>query len=443
MNRIVILGISIFLVLLLGCRGESRSDNGETNGHKNLTKTDTITSLSNQPIKIKFYLENSHSMGGYYGHRSRFYDKVDGILSDFIRDKKHFELVCHTVADSIEKYATPNDFRVALDPTSPTKIAIGKSSPLDKILSNVSANTRDDLSILITDGIISGSNKQIDGMRKTGRHYNIEFIPNLKNDIKIGLGAYSEKYDTKVIAFKSDFEASKSNPYYKLDNGKVTKGIFTNRPYYIILIGKPEIIKEFEKRYKKLKSNHSLEFGYLKNNNNIVNLSRFANTNNCSVRGNKLSFKENKKSFRFSLLINLEDFPKAYNNSEFLTDNLFLISNGDTLNNFGVINIYELGDSPEGTFKKDSRVNKELSGNTHVVIVEVNDFNIFSPNGLELVIQKEYAPWYKEWSSMNDLNITFDDDKTFGLEYFIQGIIDAYGGREEPIFQHNIKIETN
>ena len=426
---------------LFGCRGDGNSGSTGSEQDPGLEQTDSLSwELDTAKISIKLYLENSHSMGGYYGHRSRFYDRVDGIISDFMRDEDRFDLKCYTIAEKIEPYKNPQAFRTALDPTSTTKIAIGKSSPLDKILTTVTEQAQGHLNILITDGIISGSNEQIESLKRKGRNYNTEFITNLKNDIKIGLGKYARFYETKIFAYKSDFQASIQSPYYKLDNSKVSKGTFTNRPYYIILIGTPKIISRFEENYS-IESDYNLEFEHFNDEDDVVKLPRFAITNNCTVSGSELLLKEGADNYAFSLLLDLKAFPKNYENNEFLEKNIQILHQGETLA-VKSINVYKIKDRPEGSFRKDSRVVKEIQGFSHGVDIILEDFRLLGDDSITIQILKEYGDWYKEWGSMNDLKIEYDNEQTFGFEYFIQGIIDAYGGIGAPVLEHTILLKS-
>jgi hypothetical protein len=435
-----------FLILLLGCRGESPGPQEKQPLSNPLEQEDSLVNLSiPKVVGVNFYLENSHSMGGYYGHSSRFYDMVDGLVTDLMIDD--FELKTNTIAESVENYESPEDFRTALNPTNDTEIAIGKSSPLAEILQQVFEESDPyDLNILVTDGIISGSNEQIEQLKKKNKDYNLEYIASLVNDIKLGLSEYVDQFETKIYAFKSDFEASYANPYYKLDNSKITKGVFPNRPYYILVIGAPKVMDKFEEKYnKKIAAQQVLEFGFIPEIADVVKLPRLAFTKACRVNGNSLIMEESKSTFNFSILLNLVDFPSQYQNTEFLAENIELLNDrGFALENV-LIDVYPLSQLPTevAIFRKDSRVEKETKGYTHVLSINLSDYNPSGQDAINLIFKKNYQDWYKTWSSTNDLNINMDDDKTFGFEHFVKGIIGAYGGMDNPIYEKTIKIETN
>ncbi|MEM9824429.1 MAG: hypothetical protein AAF985_25310 [Bacteroidota bacterium] len=443
MFRIVII---CFLALLIGCRGERTSPqpdlpNGTPDGSDSLVNLVAVPDV----IKVNFYLENSHSMGGYYGHASRFYENVDGLITDLMIDG--FDLYTNTIAESVEEYSSPEDFRTALNPTNDTQIAIGKSSPLGSILQQVfeKSNTSE-LNILVTDGIISGSNEQIEDLKRKNKDYNLEYISSLVNDIKLGLSPYIDQFETKIYAFKSDFEASRANPYYKLNNSKVTKGVFPNRPYYILVIGTPEVMDVFEQKYaRKITAEQVLEFGFIPRKDEVAKLTRFAITNACRVDGERLIFEEGRGSYKFSLLLDLDDFPSQYQDSEFLSETMELRDDQDDVLQDVLLETYALKELPGdlSIFRKDSRLNKEIKGYTHVVTASLGDIAPASLTELKLVFKKDYHNWYQQWSSPNDLDIDFNDNKTFGFEHFVSGIIQAYGGLDQPIYEKRIKVETH
>ena len=126
-------------------------------------------------------------MAGYFNTRTKFYDNIDNILVR-LNGKRTFRdsVFTFTIGDEIKAYTDVESFRNQLDPTNKTRIAIAKSSPLDEIIANVcKASGEKDLNIIVTDGIISGSNKKLESYDdpKAEKYYNKDFVNNLRNDI--------------------------------------------------------------------------------------------------------------------------------------------------------------------------------------------------------------------------------------------------------------------
>ena len=82
---------------------------------------------------------------------------------------------------------------------------------------------------------------------------------------------------------------------------------------------------------------------------------------------------------------------------------------------------------------------EEIKGYSHLITVKLTDFSVLPGDVVELMYSASNSPWYDSWHSNDDLNIQLNDDRTYGLKYFIGGIVDAYGG-SNYIFKKRLNI---
>ena len=61
---------------------------------------------------------------------------------------------------------------------------------------------------------------------------------------------------------------------------------------------------------------------------------------------------------------------------------------------------------------------------THFIQVEISQ--VISEETLRITLPEYHPSWYKRWSTMNDTNINENFDKTFGFEWFVNGVKEAY-----------------
>lgn len=460
-SRFQVLSFFVLLLLLIGCRDESCGGGDEISApccEENYsteccamypqsaccTTTDTLAAV--EIDSINFYLENSHSMGGYFQTRTDFYANIDKIITDLIlSDNYRGQVNTYTIAEQREKYAEVSAFRNQLDPTNDTRIAIAKSSPLHDILGEIcAASGENSINLFVTDGIPSGTNAQVEKHYKENKsHYNIDFTDNLKNDIKVTIDQNCNNHAVKILAFYSNFKSTSKHPYFKLDNNQTTKtvrGTFTNRPYYIFAIGKPELIDRFfAKAGNSFQPEEEMNIGFKYAGKTEPTGFYIKGTNNSRVSGDRIEFTENNNGgYRFGLLADLKNFPKQIRNTDYIDINLAVYVNGKEITS--KITAHDLEKSTEGLMLKNTQTKTATEGYSHLLEVELPDYVPGTQDKLSVKLKNSVPQWYKKWSSASDLKIQLDDSTSFGFDYVVEGILEAYKeDRESFLLEQDLK----
>lgn len=180
------------------------------------------------PELATIYLDNSVSMLGYV-HGRQYLDALADLMSVYPRT----ETRC--VGDSGEVIKTGSELIGKL--TNNAIHYVGQSllnEDMKRIVGDVNASKKPKIAFFVTDGIMCGPDAEI---RKTP-DYNINHRQDLTNSISSvfkgkGLGV-------SVYRLVSDFKGV----YYCYDNSH--KPIDALRSFYIIAIGKPEVVSDFK-----------------------------------------------------------------------------------------------------------------------------------------------------------------------------------------------------
>lgn len=449
-----------------GCRydlNEGRSaSNDLPDAQENPSTEDRLTNAygEEKPARIdtvQFYLENSSSMGGYFLSPTRFFGNIDKLLvslsmPNFFGNK----IKPHTIGEEIETYPSVERFREAFNPFNDTRLEIANSSPLDKILGTILERSQsNDISILVTDGIMSGTNEQLVEYDdpKRGKYFNKDLTEHiLESQIISELSHYTEKFAMKVMAFKSDFVSTRKYPYYKLDNNKTDRkpiiGTFENRPYYLIIFGRPALITTFITKCQDiLDPLETLEFGFDYNSPDRFRLTHlYRKKRNCQVTIGKDQLEVDENQLRldyrldFGVLIKAPFLEGATSKQlDEFSDRILIYLNGNLVDEFQ-INI-DQADNDELLFLS-KRTLKYWKGYTHIISVSLRNESVVGGDQIDLRIINDLPGWYREWSSEDDLEITLDDERTFAFQNFIGGIATAYKGGQEYELQAEFPISV-
>ena len=385
---------------------------------------------------IKFYLENSHSMGGYFQSQTDFFDNLDGIISDLDLSSNYPGRVhAYTIAEEIVGFESPDVFRSQLDPTNDTRIAIARSSPLHTIIQDICTHSGDhSVSLLVTDGIPSGSNRQLARYdnKAQDKYYNRDFISNLKNDLKTNIDRSCNDLSIRIMAYRSNFNSTGKHPYFKLDNNQhngVQLGEFTRRPYYVFAIGRAEELRQFfEKTSTTFRPEESLDLGFSFSGSVEPSGSYLKGGDATRVSGSQIQFDDASGSKRFALLADLSQLPTARQTTAYLEENIALYNNDRPVE--ATVRVYSESNLPTGILRDGQRLQNALRDKTHIIEVELPNFVPRPDDRLEFRIIDRLPEWYRRWSSDNDLDIQLDDDRSYGFATIVEGIRAAYNRGE-------------
>jgi hypothetical protein len=374
-------------------------------------------SYEQKEFNINVYLENSASMDGYVTGVTDFETAIYNLLGDFKISKVCDSLNLNYINNSIpfsKKNALPadiQDFIEKLEPSTFRQRGGDRSvSDLKNVINTVLTTVNEtNAAVLISDFVFSpgsGVNAQ-------------EYLNNQGVGIKIDFAEKIKEFDlsTVIIQLESNFKGI----YYDKTNRSIPyKG---KRPYYIWIFGSNKQISKIlnkkildhikggyinrlvlqsekeqsQPNYKILSSPKIGDFSRAELNNRIIADASLSKNN------------QNKGFFGFNLAV---DFSNSIQDPRYFLDTTnYKLSNPN----------YQLEVEPISNKNAPS-----LSGFTHLIKVKTADLR---NEILEIQVVGHTPNWVYKSSSIDDSNIlneTSEQQKTFGLQYLIEGVSDAF-----------------
>ncbi|MDB5086685.1 MAG: hypothetical protein JWR09_679, partial [Mucilaginibacter sp.] len=360
------------------------------------------------------YIEDSESMDAYVKGNTRFKDAIYSLLGNVI--------TVDTLTQGINLYYINNhitfsrqkadantllQFIQNLDPaTFRTNGGDRSSSDMRHLLQQVLDSTDDrHVNLLVSDFVFS-----------PGKGQNaIASLQQQSTGIKIAFGQKIEKFDLaiEVVQLHSNF----SGKYFDENDKPIV--LSADRPYYMWLIGSKEQINIIRKN------------GVLNNiNGGVDNTLVFYKQTSPLLHGHKITFSHKTGDFELpdgaSGNINAAKPNDVYNSFGF---NLLVDYSKDIedLSFFDDTNNY----SHDGNYKLTiSRLNDKTdpasSGFTHCLHLSTNNLQ---EQELHVFTQSKIPKWVAVSNSLDDRNIKNEPSqmsRTFGLQYLIEGLYDAF-----------------
>lgn len=372
-----------------------------------------------ETFNINVYLENSASMDGYVKGVTEFETAIYNLLGDFkisgLCDSLNLNYINKTIPYQ-KQNALPadiQDFIEKLEPSVFKQRGGDRSvSDLKNILSTVLNTVNDkNVAVLISDFVFS-----------PGKNANAQdYLNNQGVGIKIDFADKLKEFDLSavVIQLQSNFDGL----YYQEIIGGKPIQFKGNRPYYIWVFGGTEQISSIlgKKILDNIKGGYSNRLvlqsikGISEPNYKILYSPKIGSfsakqLNNKTISDASVS-KDNqtKGLFGFNVAV---DFSKSLQDANYFldTDN-YILSNTNYQMKVEAI-----------TDKNDA----SLSGFTHLLKLQTNELK---EEVLKIDIVGKTPSWVFNSTSMDDSNILNDNNeqqKTFGLQYLIEGVSDAF-----------------
>lgn len=385
------------LFTFCSCGGHSGGKNqggtiSTTNHVPQLIANPTSQSISN--INVNLYVENSGSMFGYLKDAS-FRDNINYFMNGFCQTNLCPDTNIHCFYINNKAWSVPNvrvtDFITNLKRDA-NKYGTHGSTDIalifDTIFSRTDNNT---LSVLVSDMILSpdGSN---------AANYLTQMNINIMQKIK------SKAHDFVTVIFHC--EAPFKGAYYDCDNHLIN--INTTRPYYICVVGKDVIVKEFLSKLSNFphfnKLNYSVFFSYDSNYQGKY----FLNTFSTGKRNTPTSVKNarldgSSKKFTMQVGVNFRDL---------LVDDSYLTN----------VNNYQLSNP---NYKLTGVQKRQIGNSTHVLCLETT--SLVNQTVLTISLKNQAIPnWINSLNNEDCSRIFTDLDKTYGIEKIIDGIYNGY-----------------
>ncbi len=384
-----------------------------------------VNPIHDSEYTVNVYLENSGSMNGFINQNSEFQDAFQRLTAllkhhyeesnlsmNYINTKVYPRPVPTNVdlLDFAEQLVKPNNFKTVGN--------VG-STDLNNIVEMVLQETEEsEISILISDCIysISGSGTTASMLASCKNKTMSHFLDKTRSFPDLS---------TLLIAMRSTFSGKYWD--YKHPSGTASQVLNCSRPYYICVLGSSAAVKDFNEKINVAELN-----GY---SDRLL----LTNVNRLNVVYSTLATSYKVGQFRMRLENTLSDVRKdKYNNWGFaVAANLSTlpmtsaekenVANYETSNqNYLVTQIIPIEANHPGISPNDKDIIQKINA-THLICVA--NSGPLSPINLQIKIKNTLPVWVYGNSSVDDTGIEIDQEeqtKTFGLEYFIKGIFDAY-----------------
>lgn len=373
--------------------------------------------------KINIFIENSGSMNGFINSASGFQDAIQKmmVLLKYYYNAENIKL--NYINTAVHPQQVPakvqiEDFAVSmLSPNRFRRVGNVHSTDLNDIVKMILKGVDENsVAILVSDCIYS----------IVGNGTTETLLTGCKNKT---MGAFLEKTKeypdlaTIIVRLSSHF----SGHYWdcKHPSGQQYHTLDCDRPYYICVIGTDANIKVFNEHIN-VDQMRGYENKYVLSSNDYseCNYSALTRTHNMAMFRVKGSgpFKTLERArshgnqFQFAIAADLSALPMS--NAEKLDRrNYDVISGQYSITGVSVVD-------PIHMHPIDKQLVEEFNL-THEIIVSTNQY----PSDITVGVKRDIPQWVKNANSIDDTqidNIDSEKVKTFGLEYFVQGISEAF-----------------
>ena len=397
--------------------------------------------LGAKNTSINVYIENSGSMNGYIDGNTEFKAAVSNLLVDLnytYNDRLHLFFI----NSDIHPIESSNGLPAFVNRLDRSNFKVGNTvnSDLNNIFKQVlGKTTKNTISILISDCIYSIHGVKTDELLGYQKSLTKEaFLTKSKEHIKL---------NTTIVKLQSLF-----NGRYYDKNDAPTDLKNKLRPYYITVVGSEESMDFFN---SKIKFTPQGIRGY--DNKYIMSLKDFSKDNFYSIISTNSDLgryrpsrqasnqqpvtsiedaetdSRNGDRFVFSLAIDMSNIPteEGYN----LNPANYTISDGD----YKILSIKKF-DKRE---VKPSSVVAMQNANAHPTNYIVFESTSNKPTDLTFSLKRQIPKWVYDTNTIDDTNITSNTNKTFGFQYLVEGISDAYTTISGVDNYFEIKLKIN
>jgi len=430
---------NFFIFCLTTILFASCNNSGER-GRDQKTLSDTIVPTQGTGIVnpiINVYIENSGSMDGYVDGQTEFKGAIRDLLVmlKYHYDEKNIKIFF--INSNVHSTAAEIDLATFAENIN-TLWYIGdrKHSKLNNIFKQVLERTNDQtISILFSDYIYSISGKNTASLLNDEKSLTKDvFLSKWKND-KVQLA-------TAIVKMKSKFKGR----YFPYTSDNDHFGIDMERPYYMCIIGKQEILNDFNQKIElktgkiegyenkyvlSSKDPKGIYYTVLQSTYNIGRFKPLRKESSAEyTRGiEKVKLTRNGEKLSFAVVV---DFSSLQVEDDYISNPANYTV---TTDNFDIVDIFPI-------VMKDIRGNDlkkiQASNPTHIIILAAKTKSV---SDVSFVMKKQMPQWVYTSHTEDDTNPNPRTDKspenlkekTFGLKFWVEGITEAY----ETIYPDN------
>lgn len=191
---------------------------------------------------LKIYLENSASMAGYSNAGNPTFTAPLLSLFNVVDDNTVIE-TAYVGEKSSQLQLTPVDEEDFKSELTNGRIATTEGSPLNDIINMmIDSIDKNTVSCLVTDGIVSGSNKEI--ATSVNREFTIKNLPLIEERMRSSMKKAADK-GMSLLLYR--LESPYKGTYYDYKNGRHSLKSDVVRPYFVTIFGAESNLRKVEK----------------------------------------------------------------------------------------------------------------------------------------------------------------------------------------------------
>lgn len=386
-------------------------------------KTDSI--IPNRKVgKTIFYIENSESMFGYVGGFTEYVDVISELSEkpEFAEEKTPREFFFINGGEKVQITPignNPSTLKTKLNKKGFRCGDITKSNLNSMFQIALNNAQKDTITILISDAIydIGQPEAPFNALATEGKETRSKFIERLSNG----------DLQTIIIKLYSHFDG---DYFFTSKKGKVS--LNQTRPYYIWILGETQLLnKYFPEEYIKLLKGYADMARFLKLSDIVIpyqatnqdKLGEFRLDRTYKNKLTNVKTDRKGKGFKFTFATDFSDLP-------FSDSYLQSTENYSCSNNFRVLNVFTV----------DKKIYEVESFTPSHFITVFTDRSPFCD--LKVSLKNVVPNWINETNTNSETDIRKDTSHTFGFEFLINAISDAYQykNKEKNIVNFNFEI---
>lgn len=391
---------------------------------------------------LHIMLENSVSMKGYPGNGNpNFSDPVVSLFHCGAEEYLTYYVGAKSSGDPSIKFDLVDSESFQRE-IAHGNVKINTSSPIDKIISDsIDSLLTDDGEIcqdvlcLITDGIISGTNAEI----VMDRDFTLKNLPIIEDRVRTAFAkAYEKNLHCLIYRLITPFDGI----YYDYRNGKHLD-FQGDRPYFMIFVGDKDNLIKIESCLKGEAHSYQHRLATY-DSDNIQTIRRgvfrpIPGVKNVTRKGNVIEYKYNPilgESVDINLDMILSNIPSYCFNETYLRENL-------TLTYQDKVTSVEVGIPNSDWLRKVilDQNNKLCTMTVSIPAEYLANMKPVSP--MKLLLPAVQDEWYKEYSTLDDVQICPGDVTTFGLERLVGGVLKGFNAgvkSQQNIIDYEFKL---
>lgn len=394
-KSIILLGFFSFALAssFVSCDGSKPEKNGK--GDKPEVTKKSGSEECSDISKMIVYIDASGSVKGYFSNGSD--GKFGNAITKLAQYKGLNSPVYFWGKNTREtKVSTSVNASGGVNAALRSRSGYGQDSYFNEMFKqmvNLIKNDSVDAACLVTDGIYGVGNdltkKDIEHAKKT--------LPDFKGEVKNAFTGTN--LAVGIFKLSSTFSAtSATDAYITYQNKPIYPITIENRPFYVIVIGKPGKVNSFAKN-NELGAELSLVMGGhnidMHNSHKLSDPKHFDKNN---------VWKGNKNDSGTNLCVN---FPSCIGNDNYIKDNITVTLNGKEITDFAISN-------------SRLSITEEIEKNASVKPKKDSEFRVVIKNS----IPKEWTNLYNEDDKSIKSN-AYLQEQTFGLKYLLEGLLEG------------------